>query len=62
MVKCSNTPSIDFDDACRYNLKELIEFGNYLLSDKRKGRTQPKVRKSVTHADIENWKQLIKGK
>ena len=39
------------------NEQELISFGNYLLSDKRKKRLIKKVNaKSVTHADLENWK------
>ena len=45
------------------NEQELISFGNYLLSDKRKKRLIKKVNaKSVTHADLENWKheQLAK--
>lgn len=45
------------------NDQELISFGNYLLSDQRKKRLIKKVNaKSVTHADLENWKheQLAK--
>lgn len=38
--------------------KELVSFGNYLLSEERKKRTRPINRKNVTHADYCNWKEL----
>ncbi len=40
--------------------KELIDFGNYLLSKERKKRTLKVDRDKVTHADLENYKELIK--
>ncbi len=38
--------------------KELIDFGNYILSKERKKRTLKVDRDKVTHADLENWKEL----
>lgn len=48
-----------------FNRKDLVSFGNYLLSDERKERFQnhpepPSISleerlRNVTHADIENW-------
>ncbi len=43
--------------------KDLVEIGNfllYLLSKKRKKRTLKVDRDKVTHADLENWKELRK--
>ena len=38
-----------------YNKKDLVAFGNYLLSEERKSRTSEESQFNVTHADIENW-------
>ncbi len=40
--------------------KELIDFGNYLRSKERKKRTLKVDRGNVTHADLENWRELRK--
>jgi len=39
-----------------YNTKELVKFGNYLLSKERKGRVSKISRDSVGHWDLENFK------
>lgn len=36
----------------------LVSFGNYLLSDERKKITSEINQDGVTHADLENWKEL----
>lgn len=38
-----------------YNRKDLVSFGNYLLSDERNKLVSEENRGSVTHADVENW-------
>lgn len=48
-----------------FNKKDLVKFGEYLLSDERKARmklssktnslTYKETMKNVYHADIENW-------
>lgn len=38
-----------------FNRKDLVSFGNYLLSEKRKSRTSEINHGCVTHADVENW-------
>lgn len=47
-----------------YTLEDLVEFGEFLLSDLREEYLQPgadeKDRKRVYHSDVENWKQLKK--
>jgi len=41
--------------------KELVDFGNYVLSEERnKLIIHDANRKSVTHADIENFKETLK--
>lgn len=36
--------------------KDIISFGNYLLSEERDNRTSEINKRNVTHADYENWK------
>ena len=36
--------------------KELVSFGNYLLSDERNKFISEHVRNTVHHSDLENWK------
>lgn len=51
-----------------YNKKDMVSFGNYLLSDKRKadieqGESNVPAEdrmKEVHHADIENWIETLK--
>ena len=38
-----------------FTKKDLVTFGNYLLSEARKKNTRPINRNGVTHADIENY-------
>jgi len=38
-----------------FNKKDLVEFGEYLLSDKRNELVRENNRKLVHHADIENF-------
>ena len=38
-----------------FNKKDIVEFGNYLLSEERKTRTSEVNQNAVTHADFENW-------
>jgi len=45
-----------------FNKKDLVSFGNYLLSKERKERTSKENQENVTHADIENWKSKEKSK
>lgn len=48
-----------------YNRKDLVKFGNYLLSDERKKLIEEAGNEnfnSVTHADIENFLTLQKKK
>lgn len=40
----------------KYTEEELIQFGNYLLSDKRNEMVDENNRNMVHHADIENFK------
>ena len=39
-----------------FNRKDLVSFGSYLLSEKRKSLVSELNQNNVTHADIENWK------
>ena len=43
-----------------YNRKDIVNFGNYLLSEERKKKMLKEFQKEVTHADIENWKETLK--
>lgn len=36
--------------------KDLVDFGNYLLSDERNNNVSDINKQNVTHADMENWK------
>lgn len=36
--------------------KEVVSFGNYLLSKEREERISDINKRNVTHADLENWK------
>jgi hypothetical protein len=38
--------------------RELVTFGNYLLSNERNHKTSELNQNNVTHADIENWKEM----
>ena len=42
--------------------KDLVSFGNYLLSEKRKERTSAINQSQVTDADLANWREEIKQK
>lgn len=37
---------------------QLVEFGNYLLSDKRKEMVKEEHSQMVHHSDLENWKEI----
>lgn len=43
-----------------YNKKDLVSFGNYLLSQERMKTTSKEFQEEVTHANIENWKRKIR--
>jgi hypothetical protein len=38
-----------------FNRKDLVSFGSYLLSEKRKAIISDENMDNVTHADIHNW-------
>lgn len=40
----------------KFTRKQLVSFGNYLLSEERNKTINPQVKGGVNHADIENWK------
>lgn len=42
-----------------YTEKDLVSFGNYLLSAERDRLTEF-FKEEVTHADLENWKKVNK--
>jgi tRNA A22 N-methylase len=53
----------------RFTEKQLVAFGNYLLSDERNEMiekhpelkdTVEQRKKEVSHADVENWKETFK--
>jgi hypothetical protein len=43
-----------------FNKKDIVSFGNYLLSEERKNRISELNQNNVTHADIENWKETVR--
>ncbi|KKN36697.1 hypothetical protein LCGC14_0770850 [marine sediment metagenome] len=43
-----------------FNRKDIVSFGNYLLSQERMKRISEENKDKVTQADIENWKEKIK--
>jgi len=43
-----------------FNESDLVSLGSYLLSDERKARTSEINQPNITHADIENWKEINK--
>lgn len=43
------------------NKKELVSFGNYLLSKERENRISNINKSNVTHADYWNWKDTMGG-
>ena len=55
-----------------YNRKDVVSFGNYLLSEERKNlivnhpmsttENIPRRLVEVSHADVENWKQWMINK
>lgn len=40
--------------------KLLVSFGNYLLSEERKGWVREEHQDEVHHSDLENWKESLK--
>lgn len=45
-----------------YTEKELVAFGNYLLSDERKETiVHPQVKDKVNDVDLANWKEGKEG-
>tara|TARA_R110001606_G_scaffold321052_2_gene467899 strand:- start:6508 stop:6885 length:378 start_codon:yes stop_codon:yes gene_type:complete len=45
-----------------FNKKDIVEFGNYILSKERKNRTSEINQENITHADIENWLEIKKNR
>lgn len=45
-----------------FNRKDLVSFGNYLLSEERKNQISKEGQNEVNHADVENWKFNQKSK
>ena len=43
-----------------FNRKDLVTFGNYLLSQERMKRISKENKDKITRADIENWMQSLK--
>lgn len=43
-----------------YTESQLVDFGNYLLSEFRERIVSDINKGNVTHADLENWKETIK--
>lgn len=43
-----------------FNKKDLVKFGEYLLSGKRNESVSELNRNKVTHADVENFLESIK--
>ena len=42
----------------KYKTKDLVSFGNYLLSPNRMDNISKENLRTVTDADIQNWKEL----
>jgi hypothetical protein len=47
--------SDDKNQEKEYSRKDLVKFGNFLLSEKRRGSVKEINKNNVTHADLENW-------
>lgn len=45
----------------KYTEEDIVSFGNYLLKDRLESNNLV-TNKDVTHADLENWKELQKEK
>jgi len=43
-----------------FNKRDLVRFGEYLLSDKRNESVSDLNKNKVTHADVENFLESIK--
>lgn len=45
-----------------YTEADLVSLGNYVLSKEQMKKVSKKMREHVTHADLENWKELQKSR
>lgn len=43
-----------------FNKKDLVAFGNYLLSEERNKKVSEENKDKVTHADVENFLHSIR--